>query len=84
MQWGDVTFTTEPIGHFLGNNIGTKKSIRETVFKINEEQEVKKTYSSIDARNIQLQYLVNKFTKNPSLENKNALQEEIDTLTYFS
>jgi len=73
MQWGDVTFTAEPIGHFLGNGIGSKKNIRDTVAKINKEQEVKKTYSSIDSRNIQLQFLVNKFAKNPTKANQEAL-----------
>jgi len=87
MQWGDVTFTTEPIGHFLGNNIGTKKSvtdsIREKVFKMNVET-IEKTYSSIDARNVKIQYLVNKFTKSPTAENQEALDQEINQMKYFA
>jgi len=53
MQWGDVTFTQEPIGHFLGNGIG-KKSGHSLLEKIFGVEEVEKTFSSIDSRNIKL------------------------------
>jgi len=84
MQWGDVTFTHEPIGHFLGNGIGSKKSGHSLLEKIFSVEEVEKTYSSIDSRNIKLQFLVNRFTKNPTAANQEALEQEISEMTYFA
>jgi len=72
MQWGDVTFTAEPIGHFLGNGIGKKsvtENIRSRIFNMDVEK-AERTYSSMDSRNIKLQYLINKFAKDPTAANQ--------------
>jgi legumain len=54
MQWGDLTFNDEVIGHFLGRNIGSHDSFSFQNRLFDQESEVKRTYTAVDARDIKL------------------------------
>jgi len=76
MQWGSLTFDSEVIGDFEGdldNYTPTAKPIKQ------------KRYidSSVNSRDIKLHYVLNKYNKNPSLENYLEMKMELNSRDYF-
>jgi len=51
MQWGDLTWTSEPVGNYLGK--GKKEGFLQVLSNKWENTEAK-TFSSIDSRDIKL------------------------------
>jgi legumain len=89
LQWGDLTFTKDPIGEFEATTTpsnqfwwkvrkwGNKQlSKAEAAFdkKFGED----KGAFAVDSRDIQLHYLYNLVAQDPSVENHQALKDEVD------
>ena len=79
MQWGDVSFTSEPIGNFLGLKKQTVGGFLNKVKGFFKKERHMRS-ASIDQRDIKLQYFVNKFQKNPTEENYAALNELLNKI----
>jgi hypothetical protein len=59
MQWGDISWTAEPIGNYLGK--GKKMDGFLNHMKESWMSSSAKSSSNIDSRDIKLQFFVNKF-----------------------
>jgi legumain len=89
LQWGEVDWTTEPIGMFESIvDAPAKKSFWKSlrhfgknaikdIVHWDEAASEKKNDFAVDSRDIQLHYLYNLVMTNPSAENNAALQAEI-------
>ncbi len=76
MQWGQLSIDAEVIGDFEGNldNYTPTARIPRTKRYID---------SSVDSRDIKLHYVLNKYNKNPSLENYLAMKMELNSRDFF-
>jgi len=63
MQWGDMTFKTDVIGVYLGP--GKKSKFLENIRSKYSNEEAR-VLSSMDSRDIKLNYLINNFKKDTS------------------
>ena len=91
LQFGDLTIDKEPIGDFEAGNVdlaGEKKHFWEQfkhigknflkdVTHFDEAASKRKNDYAVDSRDIQLHYLYNKVMSDPSIENNQALQNEL-------
>jgi legumain len=95
LQWGELDWTTEPIGDFQSGNVdGIEKAdnfwksmktlgkkFMKDVTKWDEIASSRKNDFAVDSRDIKLHYLYNKVKEDPSIENMTALQEELQYRT---
>jgi legumain len=79
MEWGDQSFSSEAAGDFTGNCVA--RSIAD-ISKAKAKEE-KRSYTSVDSRDIKLFYLQNKYNKNPTHENLVELQKEEISRKFF-
>jgi legumain len=89
LQWGDLKFTSEPIGNFESGNDAEEskkfwknlkhlgKNLLKDIVKWDEVSAFDKTTSAVDSRDVKLHYFYNKVQEDPSIENINALQAEL-------
>ena len=87
LQWGDLSFTSEPLSAFEGTlekaSNHEKLSSKDLVNSIkgllagNKEHNLK-NIGAVDARDAELSYLFHAYREEPSAENKSALQEHIE------
>jgi len=94
LQWGQLTFTDEPIGDFQSGNVDeaeeksdfwamlkkhSKKAFKDIMqFDKHRPSTHIKNEFAVDSRDIKLHYLYNKVMSDSSAENHKALQEELD------
>lgn len=86
MQWGDLTFTSEVIQDFFGGAT-KKKSFFEKVMDglfAHTPEITANTSTKWDSRDNQILYLTNKYKKNPSEANYEALLKEMNMMKYFT
>ena len=86
MQWGDLTFTTEPIADFESGSDATLKKVDKLFSKLKNfgkkvvhhlSAELDKSDFTVDSRDNELHFLYNQVLSNPSIVNQEALQKEI-------
>jgi legumain len=88
LQWGDLKWTTDPIGEFESNKnmnnvdlwkyfeLQGKQFIKDMI-EYDADEIAKKNNGAVDSRDNMLHYLYNRVMANPSIENQEALQAEI-------
>ena len=96
LQWGQTTWTSEPIGDFESGNINEEKepehkfwksfkhigkNFLKDVSKWDESISKRKNDFAIDSRDVKLHYLYNQVLNNPSIEASQALQDELAART---
>lgn len=67
MQWGDLTFTNEPIGTFQGFGSNNRQKFLSIIAKHFESSyETDNSYQrvTVDSRNVHINYLLNRFNEN--------------------
>lgn len=73
MQWGDVTFTSEALGDYLSGEDSSVKKVTNylrSYFKYEDANIFAQPKKGLlDSRQATLNYLLNKFTVNPSTAN---------------
>jgi len=88
LQWGQTTWTSEPIGDFEGDGAKKvdwwnklkyegKQALKDAVEWDGEKTDRKNTFA-VDSRDVKLHYFYSKVMNDPSEKNQKALQEEID------
>jgi legumain len=90
LQFGDLTFTSEPIGNFESGNDSTNtpkfwsqfkrigKNVLKDVTNWEEAASTRKNEFAVDSRDINLHYLYNMVMSDPTIENNEALQAELN------
>jgi legumain len=78
MEWGDLSFQNEASGDFTSTCAN-----KNVEFSGSMKKEAKRSYTSVDSRDIKLFYLQNKYNKNPTNENLMELQKEEISRKYF-
>jgi hypothetical protein len=89
LQWGDLSITEQPIGEFQAGEYTTKKVNMWSAFKdagkslwkegmgYTTKKITQKNDLAIDVRDIDLHYLYSKVVTDPSIENQQAMQQEL-------
>lgn len=91
LQWGEVDFTSEPIGDFESGNFGEQKKAQDwwkALKKVGKHfikdvtdwdriSAKAKNDFAVDSRDVNLHYLYYRVKEDPSMENMKALQEEL-------
>lgn len=88
LQWGDLSWTSEPIGFFESAKVAKKKSfidlmknmgkdILNEVLDLDALEIAMKNDHAIDSRDIKMHFLYQQVMTNPTPENHQALKEEI-------
>lgn len=87
LQWGDVSFTDEPIANFESGHDVSKdpwKKLGQDIkfgladsFGITEALSDQKNQFAVDSRDMKLHYLYHRVMEDPTHENHMALQDEI-------
>lgn len=88
LQWGQLTFTNEPIGEFESGSTAEeqstmkyikyfgKKAIKDTL-KLDKFDSIRKNTFAVDSRDNSLQFWYNRVMNDPSAENYEGLNKEI-------
>lgn len=80
MQWGDLSFTSDVVGAFIGmKKSGAFKQMLDFFGGMKQMQTL-----NVDQRDAQLQFLMRNFQQNPTQENLLALEEEIAITKTFN